>query len=355
MFSTVAFWQDEIPQVIPTGLTYGRVVSGRGSGVNTRVGWSNNGISWNTATTPDSRGYVSGDFSPDLGLYILVSDITATNNIISSTNGVTWTLRSKPNANNLAQVSWCPGFSRFIAIGGTHAYSSTDGINWSIAFTHSRIGNLCIKSTYAETPTGNYFVGLTSKTSAATPTNAYTELVYTSNGTSFATYSFLQNGITHRVATDIVYNKGLNRFISTSRQELGGQIVTSTSLTSSWITYSEPTFAATQRLQTGDNDTNSFVITNGQGSTTAGLKYSTTGLAGSWASASMPAGNKYSFDVIWCPEINTWITSNYDDTTAYTSTDGITWTSRTGIINMFHFAWGPGVRTTGYKQGAAIT
>jgi hypothetical protein len=353
MFSTVAFWQDEVGQAIPTGLTYGRVVAGRGSGSGLRAAWSNDGITWNTATTPDSRGYVSCDFSPELGLYIMVSDTAAANNIISSTNGVAWTLRSKPNTNSLAQVAWCPGFSRFLAVGNTNVYSSTDGITWTVAFTHSLTGIHCLKPTYAETPTGNYFVGLGSKSS--TLANAFTELIYTSNGTSFATYSFQQNGITFRVATDIVYNKGLNRFLLTSRQELGGQILTSTSLTSSWATYSEPVFSNTTRFQSGDNDTNTFIITNGQGSTTAGLKYSTTGLSNSWASASMPAGNKYSFDVIWCPEINTWVTSNYDDTTAYTSGDGITWTSRTGIINMFHFAWGPGVRTTGYKQGAGIT
>lgn len=353
MFSAVGMWQDEEVTFVPTGLTYGRVVAGRGSGTGTRAAWSNDGISWNTATTPNSRGYTVGAFSEDLGLYVLGTDTAATDNIISSTNGVTWTLRSKPNANSIGAIEWCPAFGRFIAVGNTNVYTSTNGTTWIVAFTHSGTGTHALKATYAETPSGNFFVGSISKSS--TLSLAYTELIYTSNGTQFATYSFLQNGITHRVATDVIYNKGLNRFISTSRQEPGGQIVTSTSITQSWVTYSEPTFGGGARLQSGDNETDTFVITNGQGSTTAGLKYSTTGLGGSWASASMPAGNKYSFDVIYCKEINTWITSNYDDTTAYTSTDGITWTSRTGIVNMFHFAWGPGVRTTGYKQGAGIT
>jgi hypothetical protein len=334
------------------GLTYGRFVAGRSSGTNQRAAWSNDGITWNISTTPNSFSYFGGDFSPDLGLYILVANDSSTSNIISSTNGVTWTARTKPNTNSLFSISWCSTWNKFLATGNTNLYESTDGITWTIAFTHS-LTACGLESTFAQTPSGPVFASLIRISGAESV--GHTQILYSTDGSSFATYSFLDNGITFRVATDILYDSTLNKWISTSRFETGGVIVQSSTISSGWTNYSEGVLSA-PRLSGGSNNLGRFVISNSFGTnTTAGLKYSDTGLSASWTNATMPSGTKDPYDIVYAPEIGTWFSSNFGSTTAFISATGASWSSVTAPSNMLRFVWGAGVRTDGYKQGSGIT
>lgn len=355
--------RDWIYTVPPTpALTYGRWVGIRNSGTLQRAAWSNDGITWATASTPNSYSYQSVDFSPELGLYVAVASDAQTNNIMSSTNGVAWTARTKPTNSALFAVKWCAAWNKFLATSTANIFSSSDGINWATAFTHS--GGAAFagagKSTFADTPTGWVFATFT----RPAPVNAPSQICYSTDGTTFATYSVAQSGLSFRYATQIAYLKSQNRFVGIAPADDTNQIIQTTgSITSGWTNYTENNVSGGTRygISVGGSATNSafdrFLISNSYGqTTTAATKWSSLGASGSWTASTHPSAIHYPYAVEYAPSINQWVVCKVDAGTVYTSVDGgLTFTSRTAFSNILNFSWGPGVRTTGYKQGSGIT
>lgn len=353
MFSGVAFWQAPTAAAI-AGLTYGRFVGARNTGTNQRVAWSNDGINWNVATTPNSNAYFGNDFSPDLGLYVCAAETAATNNIISSTNGVTWTARSKSDTTALYGVTWCPAFSKFYAVGLTKLFQSTDGTNWSIAYTYSTgKQSVCVNPIFADTGTQSIFA--TTMYSGTSP-NFVVWTCYTTDGSTFTEHQV--SAVTGAYGRSLAYSKANNRFLITE-QGIVSTIFQSNNIGSGWTNYTQTVPNATGgpyavAIEWSDNDA-LFVRGYGVQTTTNPIVYSSSGASGSWTASTLPSAGYSFWDIKYAPEIDLWCAPQIASGTGYTSVDGISWTSRTITQDIRSLAWGPGVRTNGYKQGAGIT
>lgn len=369
MFTPVGFWTFEISSATPpwTG-TYGRWVVVRDSNAtaNLRAGWSDDGITWNTATT-NSYSYRGVDFNPTSGLYVAVASDAVADNIMSSTNGVTWTQRSKPNTKGLQNVRWCSQWNVWLACGVTNVFSSPDGLTWSVVGTHSGTQVVAGGSdaVFDNTSVDGWLWASVVNVNA-TPDS---QLVYTTDGVNFATYSWLQNGLTSGYQLQLntlSYNPASNTFLATSPYNPGGglyprNLIATGSITGSWSSYQDGNTAANvYTSNTGGSATNStvnrFVRSNAWGTTTTPFRYSSTGQSGGWTNSTMASSLYYPYFTEWAPSINQWLISKYDSNTFYTSIDGgVTWTLRTALARSTNAAWGPGIRTTGWKQGAGIT
>jgi hypothetical protein len=357
MFSPIAMWSfTEAPAPEP-GLTYGRFAGVRRAGTLQRAQWSNDGITWNIATTPNSLNYFSIDFSPEQGLWVALSADISSSNIMTSTNSVTWTSRSKPDTTSMFGVAWCKQFNKWIANGSTKIFTSSDGITWDIGFTFSDASNFSSgtwEPLYAETPGGTYWACGVVSTSA---TQRVMKLCYTTNGSSFTESNVSSETIWQAAdAKSINYSPSLNRYVIFN-QTTANRILTSTDLTSGWSWYTQsvaPAGALRIGAAWGDN---LFVSPMFSGAnTTTPTQYSSLGTNGSWTASTFPNGAYSFYDVEYAPEIDTWFTSRTNAANGFSSTNGITWTQRTVSGNdMTHVSWGPGVRTTGYKQGSGIT
>lgn len=364
MFSGFAYFQ-ESPAPAPTGLTYGRWVGGRNaSGTLNRAAWSNDGISgWTLATTPLTANYNSVAFSPDLGLFVAVSDSSVTNNIMSSTNGVTWTARSKATTTALQGVEWCSWLQKFAACSaiGT-VFESTDGASWTCVFTASTGGatGAVNVSTYrpfaGETADAGFIYGIIAWTGNAAPYNVY--FLYSSDLKTF-TYSnniFSGQGTLGR---SIAYSKALDRYI-VANQGNPDRISFGSTESSGWGWYFQSNSGGgvpAGNLRLANNFANGlFHFGNYSGANyTIPIAYSSTGLTGSWTYSTL-ASSAYTINTIaYSAELGIWIATNNNGTNCLSSTNGTTWTSRTAQATIRGQVFGPGIRTTGYKQGAGIT
>ena len=376
MFSGVAFWQSPTTAVIPglTALDYGRwVMTRRNTLANQRAQWSNDGISWNLATTPNSYDYYACDFSPELGLYVAVASNAVTDNIMTSTNSVTWTSRSKSTDGGFGAITWCPGYNKFIAqsTGGSTAstqinlWASSNGTNWTQVFTASGYTwpggfGWFFQSAYASTSFGNEFLAVYRRTSSGSASN----MVYTTDGSSFTTYSLDRFA---GFVTNIVYNSTLNRWIL---NEAEGPTTTTNvfassqtaSSESSWLRYTVTrapassltfTLVANNDGRNGGTATPINVTAHLSGSnTTNPIRYSSTALTGSWTASTLPNAAYGFYHGAYSRALNQFVLARSNNANTYTSTTGITWTLRTtaateNVANVF----GEGVRTNGYRVG----
>jgi hypothetical protein len=351
MFTPISFWNFTDLTPPEPGLTYGRFVAVRRStGTNQRAAWSNDGITWNVATTPNSLNYYSIDFSPEQGLYVATSVDTNASNIMTSTNSVTWTSRSKPNTNALSSVTWCGAWNKWLAVGLTNVYESSDGSTWTIAYTHSRT-SATFENSFANTPSGWVFA-------TGIVTSGVNYILVSTDGISF-TESNMNTSLWGSNDTKwIAYNSDLNRYIATSFQ--GDYIYESSTASSGWTGYFDNSSITANTLNKGyriggavGNGLFVSCLFSGANGANA-IKYSSTGLTGSWTYSTITNQRQDLYDVEWAPEISTFFCCRTTGN-GYSSNNGITWTQRTLGNEYVHVSWGAGVRTNGYKQGAGIT
>lgn len=378
MFTPFAFFQTSETPVIPglTAVNYGRwVVTRRTTGVNQRAAWSNDGITWNLATTPNSLNYYFSSFSPELGLYVAGAD-AQTNTYMTSTNGVTWTSRSRPATGSCGPIEWCYGWNKFLAIQrcetpttSFNIIESYDGINWTQIFTQSGYATVAEGAAwiwdaeFALTPNGYEYLC----SYRISPGFTFSIAIYSNDGSTFTTYSMpLINS-----HTGFLYNTTLNLWMAWAAEgptTTTAQILISStaSSSSSWTRYTNqraPTGALVFGVATSNDGQNGntyspprTVITNLSGaSTTTPIRYSDTLQSGSWTNSTLPSAAYGFYDCAYSRALNQWLAVR-TQTNFYTSQNGSTWTLRTYPGNEFVSGiFGEGVRTTGYRAGAGIT
>jgi hypothetical protein len=343
-------------EMVTPGLTYGRFAAvRRNTGVNQRAMWSNDGISWNIATTPNSLNYLSVDFSPEQGLWVATSTDPNSSNIMTSTNSVTWTSRSKPDTTNMLGVAWCKSFNKWIANGLTKIFVSDDAITWTIGYTYSTFNSHTFEPVYADTPDGPVWGCVLSRVGAGT---GVLKVCYTTDGSSFTEVDISSDNIwVEADGRTMRYSPELNRFCIFNSTSNSSRILTSTDIASGWSYYTQsvaPSGAGRIGSAWGEG---LFVSPMQSGSnTTTPIQYSSLGTNGSWTASTFPNAAYSFFDVEYAPEIDTWFVVRTNQSNGFSSNDGITWTQRTVSGTEFsHVSWGAGVRTTGYKEGAGIT
>ena len=102
-----------------------------------RLGRISNGLAAFAArASAADNAWQSVCWSPELSLF-LASSITGTGNrVMTSPDGITWTIRASAADNSFTSVCWSSKLSLFMAVGasgtGNRAMTSPDGINWTI-------------------------------------------------------------------------------------------------------------------------------------------------------------------------------------------------------------------------------
>jgi hypothetical protein len=101
---------------------------------------SQNGLVWNIYTHSgilSTKKITDFAYSPSLNLLIAISDNTSISSsiIYSSNGGSTWSNANVPTAINRMSIAWSPVLNIFVAVGSGNGFKSSDGINWTLAFT----------------------------------------------------------------------------------------------------------------------------------------------------------------------------------------------------------------------------
>ncbi len=97
---------------------------------------SNDGKNWmlRALSTGNSTSWQSVCWSPELSLFVAVGNGTTNQRVITSPDGINWTLRTGVT-NTWTSVCWSPELLLFVAVGNTNNTTnimySSDGINWT--------------------------------------------------------------------------------------------------------------------------------------------------------------------------------------------------------------------------------
>ena len=106
------------------------------NGTGTRVMTSPDGINWTLRTSAADNAWLSIVWSPSLALFVAVANSGTGNRVMTSSNGTAWTIRTSAADNNWRDVTWSPSLGLFVAVAdsgtGNRVMTSPDGINWTI-------------------------------------------------------------------------------------------------------------------------------------------------------------------------------------------------------------------------------
>ena len=268
------------------------------------------GTTWTSLTSPAVNAWRSVTYGS--GLFVAVSSDGAGNQVMTSPNGIDWTLRTSAGAN----IDWRSvtyGNGLFVAVGHSGSVmTSSDGITWTLQTT-GVVSNNWNSVTYgngrfvavSESGTGNRVMtssdGITWATQDSKANNGWVSVTYGTVGVSGLFVAVSWSGTNDRVMTS---PDGITWTLRTPASVQNWRAVT----------YGNGLFVAV-------GHTNSpRVMTSTDGVTWVGQ---TTGVSsnGWW---SVTYGN------------GLFVAVSTDGTTAnsvMTSPDGITWTSRSSVVN----------------------
>jgi hypothetical protein len=98
---------------------------------------SPDGVNWTLRSTPHFSAippWKDIEYSPDLGQYVAVSDGGAVDRVMYSADAINWTKTVFPFALGTRCVQWSPALGIWVAVGTgtTRTYWSPDGITWNL-------------------------------------------------------------------------------------------------------------------------------------------------------------------------------------------------------------------------------
>jgi hypothetical protein len=109
------------------------------SAAGTQVITSSDGINWTLRSSPANNQWFGICWSPELGLFCTVSTTGSLNRVMTSPDGITWTTRTS-NDNQWEDVCWSPELGLFCAVAitgtGNRVMTSPDGITWTTRTTN---------------------------------------------------------------------------------------------------------------------------------------------------------------------------------------------------------------------------
>jgi hypothetical protein len=270
---------------------------------------------WVTRTGPTNIFWKNMCWSPQLRLFCAVAqDTTTGNKIMTSPDGITWTIQSTSNTTGtLMAVAWSPKLNLFVACGNggalTRILKSSDGITWTSANMNG-LQNF-VYSAICWSPELELFV------MTGNSTSSYTSV----DGSNWITYGANMNFN----PISICWSPELAIFVAVTNNQLNsGRLHTSTD-GQSWTSRTIPT--ANQWLNSvcwsselglfvavANSGTNNRVITSPDGIT--------------WTART--TNNNQWVSVCWAPELGLFVATAVSGTgdRIMTSPDGITWTTR---------------------------
>jgi len=313
-----------------------------------KIATSSDGITWTTRTEPANTSDLWGVcWSPELSLFVAVGGTGDTEQIVTSPNGITWTARTAPESKEYRAICWSPELSLFVAVGGDAVATSTDGVSWTAQSPAQS------NSWYAVcwSPALLLFV--------AVSLNGSNRVMTSANGTSWTARSASQLS----EWTSVVWSPELNIFVAVGYTTYGatGQIMTSTNGTS-WTTRTPASSITFLSICWAPELSLFYAVGFGN------LQSSPDGVT--WTNRTPAAGATYWNGICWASSILTFCATSSGGTnrimtsdgvnlsftsitsltgtlaavgvdSAYTSTNGSSWTSRTipaGTYNKIIYA-----------------
>jgi hypothetical protein len=110
------------------GLAYGNGIFVATSQLTTSAASSTDGVTWNLRTMPTSAQWQAVTYGNGLFVALTINSTTAA----SSTDGITWSLRTLPASANYYSVAYGNGIFTSLSQSTSAAISSTDGITWTL-------------------------------------------------------------------------------------------------------------------------------------------------------------------------------------------------------------------------------
>lgn len=113
------------------------------SGTKNRVMTSPDGINWTLRNTPVDNDWRAVCWSRELNLFVAVAITGINNRVMTSSNGIDWIIRNTPSNNNWFDICWSPELGLFVAVASSdlsigdsvRIMTSSNGIDWIIANT----------------------------------------------------------------------------------------------------------------------------------------------------------------------------------------------------------------------------
>ena len=101
---------------------------------------STDGVTWTVRVSP-SNEWRSIVWAPELGIFAAIAQTGSSNRVMTSSNGITWVSRTTPSAADISwtALSWSPELGTFAAVAssgtGNRVLTSLDGVAWSLGFS----------------------------------------------------------------------------------------------------------------------------------------------------------------------------------------------------------------------------
>ena len=253
---------------------------------------STDGITWTTRTMPSAQNWLSVTYGN--GTFVAIA-YSSTTTAASSTDGITWTTRTMPSVSLWHSVTYGNGTFVAIAYGSTTAASSTDGITWTTRTLP--LAPLWQSVTYGN---GTFVAIAYATTTAATSTDGITWTTRT-----------LSSAVNWISAT---YGNGT--FVA-----VASNTTTVAASSTDGITWTTRTLPSSAQWYSAAYGNGTFVVISTNSTTAAS---STDGIT--WTTRTLPSAVNW-FSATYGN--GTFVVISNNSTTAASSTDGITWTLRT--------------------------
>ena len=120
-----------------------------------RVMTSPDGINWTLRATPVDNNWTAICWSHDIGLFCAVSKTGTGNRVMTSPDGINWTIRSSAADELWVGIDWSPALGMFAAVAdggpspGTFVMTSTDGSSWTAVTVPNGAGSIAWSTTQA--------------------------------------------------------------------------------------------------------------------------------------------------------------------------------------------------------------
>lgn len=102
---------------------------------------SPDGITWTLRAAAAANAWNSVTYAASLGLFVAVASSGSGNRVMTSPDGIAWTIRVSAANNSWVAVTWSASVGLFVAIAssgvGNRVMTSPDGINWTIRVSAS--------------------------------------------------------------------------------------------------------------------------------------------------------------------------------------------------------------------------
>ena len=254
-------------------------IAGNATIDNPQISLYSSAINWVGRTVPLSN-WTDVCWSPELSLFVAISN-SGTDRVMTSSDGINWTVRAAPATVIWNAVCWSPEKSLFVVTGVSSVMTSSDGMEWTVR-------------------------------SAIADPNSWYDVCWSPQKGLFVAVS-LTTGTVNRIMTSV---DGINWLPRTIPGDLG--------LTSICWSPELSIFVAVAR--SGPN----LVITSSDGFT--------------WTAASASQANSW-MSVCWSPELSLFVAVANDGTNrVMTSPNGTTWTNSpvitVGTPQFVNVMWG---------------